>query len=230
MKLLLVEDEASLVENLTRRLQAQGGLVDSVNNGEQALIALAQTEYDLVILDIGLPQVSGLEVLANMRQRGGNQSTPVLILSARNSWKERVEGLNLGADDYLGKPFEFAELWARIFALYRRHQPQHFALDYLEFDDLRLSLEQKHLEIGQHQIALTKTEFRLLHYFMTHPHHVLSKAQLTDRVRDHNSEPDSNVIEVYVRKLRQKIGKQRIETLRGLGYRLVSSKNCGAQG
>lgn len=221
MKLLLVEDEMALLQNLKQRLSDLGCLVDGVENGEQGLVALEQTQYDLVILDLGLPKCSGLEVLQSVRQDGLNKNTPILILSARNSWKERVEGLNHGADDYLGKPFEFDELWARLLALYRRHQPQHFADDYLEIDALRLNLHNKSLELQGEVISLTKTEYRLLHYFMSYPNHVLSKEKLIDRITDHSSERDSNVIEVYIRKLRQKIGRHRIETLRGLGYRLI---------
>jgi len=223
MKLLLVEDETLLIANLKQRFTDMGALVDTAVNGEQALLAMSQCHYDLVVLDLGLPKLSGLEVLKSARLQGVNQATPILILSARNSWKERVEGLNAGADDYLGKPFEFDELWARIEALYRRNMAKNSHQAVLKIDDLELNLNFKNLTINQSVIELTKTEFRLLHYFMLHPDHVLSKDQLLDRISDDQSDRGSNVIEVYIRKLRQKVGRERIETLRGLGYRLVKT-------
>ncbi len=221
MKLLIVEDETKLLEILKHRFQDSGALVDCSHNGEQALIALAQTKYDVVILDLGLPKVSGIEVLKTVRLNGLNQSTPILILSARNSWQERVQGLQAGADDYLGKPFEFEELKARLLALYRRTQTQPHQSTALSFCDLSLNLETKTITVMNQEHSLTKTEFRLLEYFMRHPNKILSKAQLIARISDHNQNHESNVIEVYIRKLRQKVGTDSIETHRGLGYKII---------
>lgn len=224
MKVLVVEDELTLLQLLERRLRDLGCLVDVAENGVQAQIALEQAQYDVLVLDLGLPGVPGLEVLKQMRKSGLNTQTPVMILSARNSWQERVEGLKAGADDYLGKPFVFEELWARLEVLLRRSSSVPMLEDKLVVADLSLDISNKRLQIEQSVFDLTKTEYRLLHYFMSNPNQVLSKAQLVQRISDHNSEPDSNVIEVYIRKLRQKIGAHRIETLRGLGYRLTSQQ------
>lgn len=227
MKILLIEDELKLLEILSERFKQQGNLVDVAENGRQALIALSQSTYDVVVLDLGLPIVPGIEVLKQVRTAHINQTTPILILSARNSWQERVQGLQAGADDYLGKPFEFEELHARIVALYRRtHAPSQnsTANQELCFDQLRLNLESKSIKTPQAQHTLTKTEFRLMEYFMRHPNQILSKQQLVARISDQNQHHESNVIEVYIRKLRQKIGQKTIETHRGLGYQLVETK------
>lgn len=221
MKLLLIEDEKKLLEILSERFKQQGALIDLAENGEQALIALSQSTYDVVILDLGLPKLSGIEVLKQLRTCGLNQTTPVLILSARNSWQERVQGLQTGADDYLGKPFEFDELHARLLALYRRVQSQGLNRQLLQFCEIKLYLESKSVQTQDATYVLTKTEFRLLEYLMRHPHQILSKTQLMDRIRDQNQHQDSNLIEVYIRKLRKKIGNQAIETHRGLGYQLI---------
>lgn len=221
MKLLIVEDEQKLLDILNQSFQDLGALVDCATNGEQALISLTQVKYDVVILDLGLPQLPGIEVLKRVRASGLNQSTPILILSARNSWQERVQGLQAGADDYLGKPFEFEELNARLLALFRRSTPQPHQSMELSFCNLTLNLETKSVTIHNQEHSLTKTEFRLLEYFMRHPNKILSKDQLIERISDHNQNHESNVIEVYIRKLRKKIGSHLIETHRGLGYKMT---------
>lgn len=216
-KILLVEDEALLVENLKKNLKRQNYIVDSAMDGEEALYLLNEFEYDLIILDLGLPKKSGLQVLEQIRI--DQNPTSVLILTARNTWQERVEGLKKGADDYLGKPFHFEELLARIEALLKRPaQPQ---AQCLRFQDYELNLECRELKVKEHRFALTKTEFTLVKLFLSHPNRVFSKDTLMHRLGDQHHDRDSNLIEVYIRKLRQYMGKTAIETLRGQGYRLV---------
>lgn len=216
-KILLVEDEALLVENLKKNLSLQQYIVDSALDGEEALYLLNEFEYDLIILDLGLPKKSGLQVLEQIR--ADQNTTPVLILTARNTWQERVEGLKKGADDYLGKPFHFEELLARIEVLLKRPtQPQARRLQFQEYE---LDLDCRELKVKEQRFALTKTEFALARLFLSHPNRVFSKDTLMQRLGDQHHERDSNLIEVYIRKLRQYMGKTAIETLRGQGYRFV---------
>uniref|UniRef100_Q31JS2 Two component transcriptional regulator, winged helix family n=1 Tax=Hydrogenovibrio crunogenus (strain DSM 25203 / XCL-2) TaxID=317025 RepID=Q31JS2_HYDCU len=216
-KILLVEDEALLVENLKKNLSQQQYIVDSALDGEEALYLLNEFEYDLIILDLGLPKKSGLQVLEQIR--ADQNTTPVLILTARNTWQERVEGLKKGADDYLGKPFHFEELLARIEVLLKRPtQPQARRLQFQEYE---LDLDCRELKVKEQRFALTKTEFALARLFLSHPNRVFSKDTLMQRLGDQHHERDSNLIEVYIRKLRQYMGKTAIETLRGQGYRFV---------
>ncbi|BBP47012.1 DNA-binding response regulator [Thiosulfatimonas sediminis] len=221
MKLLLIEDEPLLLEKMHRRLSEQGAVVDVANNGREGLFNLQEFEYDALILDLGLPDINGLEVLQQLRtQAGNNQRLPVLILSARNSWQEKVTGLKAGADDYLGKPFEFEELWVRLEVLARRNQDSGLH-DVLNYANLYLDLNDKTLQVGAQQHRLTLTEFRLLQVFFKSPNRVFSKEQLLGRIADQNYDRESNVIEVYIRKLRKMIGKETIQTLRGMGYKFV---------
>ncbi|WP_319381123.1 response regulator transcription factor [Thiomicrorhabdus sp.] len=220
MKLLLVEDEPLLVETLERRLRSHGFLIDSAADGQEALYLLREFVYDLVILDLGLPKLPGLQVLQVLRadEVNPNRSIPVLILTARNAWQERVEGLKAGADDYVGKPFQFEELLARIEVLLRRKEG---ISEKLAIDDMLLDLAAKKLTVGEQVFDLTMTEFRLIRVFFAQPNRVFSKDELIQRIADQNYDRESNVIEVYIRKLRKMLGKERIETLRGLGYKLV---------
>ena len=170
--------------------------------------------YDVIILDLGLPQRPGLEVLSNWRAQGNK--IPVIILTARNAWHERVDGFKAGADDYLGKPFHPEELRARLSALIKRSK-QHIGdliLNGLSLDEERQTVTNS----NGVTLELTGTEFRLLRYFMLHPGKILSKSTLTEHVYDNDSDKDSNVIEVYVNRLRQKLGKDLIQTRRGQGY------------
>lgn len=215
MRLLLAEDDPRLGPALRERLIAAGYAVDLCADGIDAEHLGATESYDAVILDLGLPGRDGLSVLRNWRQAA--QQMPVLILTARDGWSERVEGLQAGADDYLGKPFHVEELLARVQALLRRAAPRQspeLRVGELLLDEARQCLRQPD---GQ-EIPLTATEFRLLRYFMRHPGVVLSKSRLSEHVYDYGSEHDSNVIEVYVRRLRERIGAERIETRRGQGY------------
>ncbi|NOZ36768.1 MAG: response regulator transcription factor [Gammaproteobacteria bacterium] len=216
MRLLLIEDDAELSANLKKNLERAGFAVDSANNGIDGEF-LGKTEpYDLIILDLGLPQRNGLEVLRNWRRAGLGML--VLILTARDEWHERVEGFKTGADDYLGKPFHEEELVARINALIHRSKQQHSG-SIIKTGELILDEEYQTVSNGKDiKLELTGTEFRLLRYFMLNPGKIISKTTLTEHVYDYNSDKDSNVIEVYVNKLRQKLGKQRIETRWGQGY------------
>ncbi len=216
MRLLLVEDHVPLADELLVSLKGQGYAVDWLADGRDAAYQGATEPYDLIILDLGLPGKPGLEVLHELR--AGGLSTPVLILTARGSWAERIDGLKAGADDYLTKPFHPEELALRIQALLRRahglaNQPQ------LEAAGLQLDESRQCVTRGSEQIELTSAEFRLLRYFMLHPGQILSKSQLADHLYDGESERDSNVLEVHVNRLRGKLGREVIETRRGQGYR-----------
>ena len=215
MRLLLVEDDSQLAGSLRQALELAGFAVDGIDNGVDAEFMGDEEPYDAVILDLGLPMRSGLEVLRNWR--GRDNRVPVLVLTARDAWHEKVEGFQAGADDYLGKPFHVEELVARINALLRRASGQtggQLHVNGLELDEERQAVRMP----GGETVELTGTEFRLLRYFMLHPQTILSKSRLTKHVYDYDSDKDSNVIEVYVRRLRQKLGEGVIETRRGQGY------------
>ncbi|AYF86257.1 response regulator transcription factor [Pseudomonas sp. JS3066] len=218
MRLLLVEDHVPLADELTTSLGRQGYAVDWLADGRDALHQGASEPYDLIILDLGLPGKPGLEVLQEWR--AGGLSTPVLILTARGSWAERIDGLKAGADDYLTKPFHPEELALRIQALLRRahgmaNQPQ------LEAAGLQLDEGRQCVTRNGEEVQLTAAEFRLLRYFMLHPGQLLSKSHLAEHLYDGETERDSNVIEVHVNHLRRKLGRDVIETRRGQGYRFT---------
>lgn len=215
MRLLLAEDDHALSKRLADRLTREGYAVDVIDNGVEAEFMGLEEPYDLIVLDLGLPQRGGLEVLRHWREQG--RSLPVLILTARDAWQEKVEGFQAGADDYLAKPFHTEELLARLQALVRRANGQprpSLSVAGLVLDEGRQVVQ---LADG-HEEALTGTEFRLLRYFMRHPGEVLSKSRLTEHVYAYDEDRDSNVIEVYINRLRQKLGRERIQTRRGQGY------------
>ena len=215
MRLLLAEDDAQLVARLKPELERAGFAVDVADNGIDAEFLGDEEPFDGVILDLGLPQRPGLEVLRRWRQRGND--VPVVVLTARDAWHERVDGLKAGADDYLGKPFHNEELLARLQAVLRRRHGR--AEPLLAVGRLALDEERQAVIVGGAEpVTLTGIEFRLLRYFMLHPGRVLSKARLTEHVYEGDAEPDSNVVEVYVKRLRQKLGNEIIETRRGQGY------------
>jgi len=215
MRLLLVEDDPGLATALARRLRDDGFAVDVSGDGVEGGFLGRETAYDAVILDLGLPGRPGLEVLRDWRRAG--LTMPVLILTARDAWSERVEGLRAGADDYVGKPFHAEELVARLQALIRRSAGR--AAPELVVGGLCLDEETQEVITAEgERVALTGTEFRLLRYLMSHPDRVLSKSRLTDHVYEEDHDRDSNVLEVYVRRLRGKIGRDHIETRRGQGY------------
>lgn len=215
MRLLLIEDDIRLAPDLKKSLKRVGYAVDWIENGIDGELQGAIEPYDVIILDLGLPGRPGLEVLTNWRKSG--LKTPVIILTARDSWHERVDGLKAGADDYLGKPFHTEELLARLDALVRRNPN----VDSTAVVSGRLKLDESQqnvtLEDGQTE-SLTAMEYRLLRYLIYHPEQVLSKSRLTEHVYEEDSDRDSNVMEVYINRLRQKIGKTHIETRRGQGY------------
>jgi two-component system OmpR family response regulator len=215
MRLLLVEDDNLLSDLLRKELEQHGFAVDLAENGLDAEFMGDEIQYDLIILDLGLPVKSGLEVLGSWRDR--KNKTPVLILTARDAWHERVEGFRAGADDYLGKPFHVEELIARVQALIRRSHDM--PGNKLNSGGLILDEERQQVNLSDGtRIGLTGTEFRLLRYFMLNPDKVLSKTRLTEHVYEQDFDRDSNVIEVYIRRLREAIGKEHIVTKRGQGY------------
>lgn len=215
MRLLLVEDDPDLSKSLKSDLERAGFAVDAALDGEKGEF-LGMTEiYDIVILDLGLPRLPGLDVLRLWRQAGNN--VPVIVLTARDAWHEKVDGFKVGADDYLGKPFHIEELLARIQALLKRlhgqnrHQLSGFGVT-LDEDSQTLWVD------GSSQAELTSIEFRLLRYFMLHPGKLLTKTELLEHVYECDADPVSNVIEVYINRLRRKLGKDLISTRRGQGY------------
>jgi DNA-binding response OmpR family regulator len=215
MRVLLVEDDDALVEQLAPKLHQAGYAVDRAADGPDALFLGESESYDVIILDLGLPVLPGLDVLR--RWRDGGLISPVLVLTARDTWREKVDGLKAGADDYLTKPFHAEELLARLDALIRRSHGQVNADLKAEAFSLNLDLQQVRFTDGRVE-ALTGTEFRLLRYFMLNRGKPLSKTRLTEHVYDQEFDRDSNLIEVYVSRLREKIGRNQIETRRGQGY------------
>lgn len=215
MRLLLAEDDYNLVATLKKELQLAGYAVDVAGNGVDAEFLGNEMIYDVAVLDLGLPQRNGIEVLKNWR--GKNNHLPVIILTARNAWHERVDGFKAGADDYLGKPFHVEELLVRITALLHRSSQKPGGV--LVVAGLSLDEEKQTVMTKDNQThKLTGIEYRLLRYFLLNPECILSKSKLTEHIYDFDSEKDSNVIEVYVRHLRQILGKDCIETRRGQGY------------
>ncbi|NND90776.1 MAG: response regulator transcription factor [Granulosicoccus sp.] len=215
MRLLVVEDDPELVSYMRSDLVRAGFAVDVADNGIDAE-HLGDTEpYDAVVLDLGLPQKPGMEVLQAWREAGNR--VPVIVLTARDAWYERVDGFKAGADDYLGKPFHIEELIARIRALiYRRHGRTSHRI---ETRSLTLDEDVQQVSVRDDETyQLTGTEFRLLRYMMLNSGRILSKSHLSEHVYDQESERDSNLIEVYIRRLREKIGNQMILTKRGQGY------------
>ncbi|MCF6336518.1 MAG: response regulator transcription factor [Gammaproteobacteria bacterium] len=215
MRLLLVEDDEALAAGLKQDLSRAGFAVDMAHDGIDGEFMGNEVDYDAVILDLGLPKKPGLDVLTDWRKQ--KNTVPVIVLTARDAWNERVDGLRAGADDYLGKPFHVEELLARIDAMIRRRGGR--ADDSLEIAGLVLDEERQQVTDTTGTChGLTGTEFRLLRYFMNHPGKVLSKSKLTEHVYEDDTDRDSNVIEVYVRRLRDKLGSECIHTRRGQGY------------
>ena len=215
MRILIVEDNVELAQRLKEDLAKVGFAVDVAGNGVDGEFMGDQEPYDAVVLDLGLPGRSGLDVLRNWRAR--DNRVPVLILTARDAWHEKVDGFKAGADDYLGKPFHIEELTARLNALMRRGSGAIGG----ELSVAGFTLDEDHQTVRGSDgvgITLTGTEFRLLRYFMLHPGELLSKTRLTEHVYDYDSDKDSNLIEVYINRLRQKLGRDLIQTRRGQGY------------
>jgi two-component system OmpR family response regulator len=222
VKVLLVEDEVRLAENVRRGLTAEGFVVDVVHNGTDGLLDAQVTSYDVVVLDIMLPGLNGYDVCRRLREAG--VWTPVLMLTAKDGEYDQVDAFDLGADDYLTKPFSFLVLVARLRALVRRGAPARPML--LSAGDLVLDPATRRVHRGAQELTLTPREFGLLHFLMRHRGDVVSKADILEGVWDTNYEGDDNVVEVYIsylrRKLDQPFGRHAIETVRGMGYRLAA--------
>jgi len=215
MRLLIVEDDLQLVEELKQALMQAGFVVDTSNDGINGEFMGDTEPYDAIILDLGLPERPGLEVLQHWRERGND--VPVLILTARGAWHEKVDGFKAGADDYLSKPFHLEELVARIHALIRRRHGR--ADPVLSVAGLVLDAERQNVTLdGGNTIHLTATEYRLLEYLMNNTGKILSKTRLLEHAWSGDVSGDENLIEVYINRLRRKIGADRIETRRGQGY------------
>ena len=215
MRLLLVEDHVPLADELVAGLTRLGYAVDWLADGRDALHQGGCEPYDLIILDLGLPGMPGIDVLKHWRAQG--LTTPVLILTARSSWSERIDGLKAGADDYVTKPFHPEELQLRVQTLLRRSHGQSNQ-PLLKSAGLHLDEARQCVINDGAEIQLTAAEFRLLRYFMLHPQQILSKSHLAEHLYDGETERDSNVLEVHVNHLRRKLGRAVIETRRGQGY------------
>lgn len=217
MKLLLVEDNPLLVAELEKQLKQAGYITDITDKAIEADYLIEETDYDCVILDIGLPDGNGLSLVTQWRERG--ITTPVIMLTARSQWHQKVEGFNAGADDYLGKPFHTQELLARIQALiHRAHGRINSSSKKLCYAGVNLDESEQKVTVGGRTYELTSMEFRLLKIFLMSPKKLLSKQQLTEKLYQFDDEKESNVVEVYVTHLRKKLGKTAIETRRGQGY------------
>lgn len=221
MRILVVEDEPTLQQQVRSELEAQSYTVDSTGDGKEALYLATEYPYDAAIVDIGLPGLSGLDVIGRLRSHGSH--LPILVLTARARWQDKVQGLETGADDYLTKPFEMEELLARLKALLRRAAGA--AQDVLRCGPITLNLGAQKVAVDGEEVELTSYEYRLLEHLVRERRRVLSKDELAAHLYPHDEERDSNVIEVLIGRLRRKLdpdGKlQPLETLRGRGYRFT---------
>ena len=218
MRLLLVEDDPMIGAGVQRGLKQDGHTVDWVRDGVAAELAVAGGAYEVILLDLGLPRKSGLELLAGLRRKG--VATPVLVITARDSVADRVKGLDAGADDYLVKPFDLDELSARIRALTRRQGGR--ASPVIEIGSLELDPAKHVVTLGGAPVALSKREFSLLHALMQQPGIPLSRAQIEESLYGWGEEIESNAVEVYIHSLRRKLGSERIRNVRGVGYMVPS--------
>lgn len=225
MRLLLIEDNLLLQQQLSERLIREGYALDIASDGEEGLYLGSEYPVDLAIVDLGLPRLSGLEVIG--RWRTANQSFPILVLTARDRWQDKVEGLEAGADDYLAKPFEMEELLARIRALLRRAAGQ--AKPVIDCQTIQVDTSAQTVTLNSRPVALTSYEYKVLEYLVLHHNKVISKTELTEHIYAQDYDRDSNVIEVFIKRLRQKLDPDQtlkpIETLRGRGYRFALPVN-----
>ena len=223
MRILVVEDEKKMASFIRKALQEEGFAVDVLHDGEEALAAIVHNPFDVMVLDIMLPGRDGISVLRQMRERGSK--TPVLLLTARGEVEERVEGLNAGADDYLPKPFVLAELIARVRALGRRSGPVKSVL--LRVGDLTLDTVSHKASRAGKPIALAVREYRLLEFLMRHPGRVCGRMSIVENVWDYNFDPGTNLVDVYIKRLREKLDAdfepKLLQTVRGIGYMIQSS-------
>jgi len=219
MRVLIVEDDNSLARQIQQQLVEQGFAVDVAIDGEEGLYLGREYDYDAAVIDIGLPLLNGISLIQTLRAE--QRRFPIIVLTARGHWQDKVEGLEAGADDYMVKPFDFPELKARLQAVIRRAAG--FVQAVLTFDDLSIDTHTQKVVLGGAEISLTSYEYNTLLYFAHHPGKVISKTELTDHLYDQDYDRDSNVIEVFVGRLRKKIDpdgtRKPIKTLRGQGYR-----------
>jgi two-component system, OmpR family, response regulator len=224
MKVLLVEDDRKISSFIKKALKEQGFLVDTCENGDDGYTLASGQSYDVILLDIMLPGRDGLSILRGLREK--KITVPVIILTARSALQERVEGLNLGADDYLSKPFYLEELLARIHAVTRRATGDQLSL--IQAGHLRVNLITREVMIGKEKVELTAREFNLLELLMRSPGRVFTRTQILEHVWGYDFDPQTNVVDVYVRRLRSKVDLKPdssiIETVRGVGYRLIKSE------
>jgi DNA-binding response OmpR family regulator len=224
MRILVVEDDRKTASYLEKALKSEGYAVNAVGNGDEALGMLLEAPFDAAVLDIMLPGRDGLSVLGQLRARGN--TTPVLLLSARGEVNERVQGLNAGADDYLAKPFALEELTARVRALVRRGRETKATL--LRVGDLTLNTDTRTAERPGRKIELTAREYRLLEYLMRSPGRICTRMMILEQVWDYHFDPGSNIIDVYIRKLRDKLedyaDPRLLQSVRGVGYVMQESK------
>ncbi|MCZ6459097.1 MAG: response regulator transcription factor [Gammaproteobacteria bacterium] len=216
MRILIVEDEPNLLAQLQQRLREAGYVVDTAADGEEGLYFGREYDYDAAIIDLGLPKLDGMDLIGELRKL--NRDFPVLVLTARSHWQDKVEGLEAGADDYLTKPFQIEELLARLNALLRRAAG--YASPVIEEGGLKLDTAKKEVRLNDNLIELTAYEYKVLEYLMLNPSRVISKTELTDHLYEQDFDRDSNVIEVFVGRLRKKLDPVNpIRTIRGQGYR-----------
>lgn len=225
MRLLIIEDESSLLEHLQAGFKKEGYAVDTSQNGKEGLFLGKENEYDAAIVDLGLPEMDGLEVIRALRAAG--RDYPIIVLTARGHWRDKVDGLESGADDYLAKPFIFDELLARVKALLRRSVGM--ASSTLAIGIYELDTSAKSVRVEGQSVELTSYEYNTLEYLMTHKNKVISKTELTEHLYEQDYDRDSNVIEVFIRRLRKKLDpngeRNPILTQRGLGYRFNADLN-----
>lgn len=225
MRLLVIEDDATLRETLCSQLADAGFGVEQAADGREGLYFALEYPIDLAIIDLGLPEISGLDVIRQLREKG--KSYPILILTARDRWQDKVDGLSAGADDYVVKPFHFEEVTARVNALLRRSGG--WASAVLSAGPVTLDTLRQDLSVDERSIELTSYEYKIIEHLMIRAGEVISKTELTDRLYDQDFERDSNVIEVFIGRLRKKMDPENtlnpIETLRGRGYRFALERN-----
>ena len=214
MKILMVEDEEKIATDVTTSLEAEGYVVDLCKDGEEAWFLGDTEDYDAVVLDLGLPKLDGLTILR--RWRSENRAMPVIVLTARDNWTEKVEGINAGADDYLTKPFNIEELLARLRAVLRRTSGH--ASDFITMGDLQLDIKTQSIIVNNVPTQLTAMEFRLIRYFFYNQGRVIPASELLEHVYGENSLTNTNALEVLIARLRRKLGKDKIKTRRGQGY------------
>jgi len=222
MRILIVEDEPALQQQVRAGIEAQGYTVDATGDGKEALYLATEYSYDAAVVDLGLPGLSGLDIIARLRKSGSH--LPILILTARDRWQDKVKGLEAGGDDYLTKPFQMEELLARLKAILRRAAG--VAQDVLELGAISMNLSAQKVVVAGTEVELTSYEYKLLEHLARNRTRVLSKDELASHLYPHNEERDSNVIEVLIGRLRRKLDPegslQPLETVRGRGYRFTA--------